>query len=220
MVVGGKGAFPGGGYNGGGSGIKSGSYDCLGGGGATHISTYNFGELRYGDSYKGTYDSNLGTYDGGQIMIVAGGGGGGADGQDGYGSGGSGGGYNGSSTGTGITYSSGTPGYGGTQNSGGGGRTGSFGLGGSSTSSCGSGGGGGWYGGGGSVWRAAGGGSGYIGNSLLMQNKGMYMYSTGCASSSAVATKTTCTSNTGAHISEYANTGNGYAKITYLGTSI
>lgn len=48
----------------------------------------------------------------------------------------------------------------------------------------------------------------------------MFMYSTGCTSSTGTATKATCTDSTGTHVSKAANTGNGYAKITYLGTSI
>lgn len=86
------------------------------------------------------------------------------------------------------------------------------------------GGGGGWYGGGasgdGDYGGSAGGGSGYIGNSLLLGTKRMYQYSTGCTASTATDTYTVCTSSTGAHVANAANTGNGYAKITYLGTSI
>ena len=79
------------------------------------------------------------------------------------------------------------------------------------------GGGGGWYGGGTGGWDGpGGGGSGYIGNSLLT-NKGMYMYNSGCTSSTATDTKTTCTSNVSSTaISNYAKQGNGYARITRL----
>ena len=88
------------------------------------------------------------------------------------------------------------------------------------------GGGGGYYGGGTSGqsgsdlgdYASSSGGSGYIGSSQLLSDKGMYMYSNGCTSSTATATKTTCTSSTGAHVANAANTGDGYAKITYLGT--
>lgn len=44
--------------------------------------------------------------------------------------------------------------------------------------------------------------------------------SNGCTASSAADTKTTCTSSTGHAVANAANIGNGYAKITYLGTSI
>ena len=216
------------GYNGGGNyGRSGGGYgNSQYGGGATHISTYNCGELKNCSSYKGTYNSSLGTYDGGSILIVAGGGGGGSV----HGRYGSGGGYIGDTSrgGSGGTQISGGSGYapGGGAYSG---NNGSFGQGGATvadSSQTGGGGGGGWYGGGGGhslgssghTASPGGGGSGYIGNSLLLANKGMYMYSGGCTSSTAAATKTTCTSSTGAHVANAANTGNGYAKITYLGT--
>ena len=75
------------------------------------------------------------------------------------------------------------------------------------------------------------GGSGYIGNTLLT-NKGMYIYNNsafastsgyfsgaGCVSSNEEATKTTCTSNySSTPTANYAKQGNGYARITYLGS--
>ena len=45
------------------------------------------------------------------------------------------------------------------------------------------------------------------------------MYNSGCTASSDTNTKTTCTSNVGHAISNYANTGNGYARITYIGNN-
>ncbi|WP_237072190.1 fimbrillin family protein [Prevotella herbatica] len=156
IVIGGQGSqsnvFPSlspytGGYNGGGNGQE-------GGGGATHIASYNRGLLS-------NYVNNQS-----EVYIVAGGGGG----PDGGDNGGAGGGSNG---GNGIdipnTYNTQGYGYGGTQSEGGiGGNKGTFGRGGNSydsgTDSCG-GGGGGWYGGGGGkdVSSPGGGGSGYIG---------------------------------------------------------
>ena len=218
-------------YNGGGGTDNSGN--PYPGGGATHISVYNCGQLRNCSSYK----SN--------ILIVAGGGGG-----TGTFSttnqyltynefGGSGGGYIGGLGNRGGSYNSKTristggsqtePGYNivsdeSTYNA----RRGGFGYGGTGLGQDGGGGGGGWYGGGGSYGANAGGGSGYIGNSLLLQNKGMYQHDNGytvsysshsrCSNSTAAATKTTCTSSAGHAVANAANTGNGYAKITYLGT--
>lgn len=156
IVIGGQGTqsniFPSlspytGGYNGGGNGQE-------GGGGATHIASYDRGLLS-------NYVNNQS-----EVYIVAGGGGG----PDGGDNGGAGGGNNG---GNGIdipnSYNTQGYGYGGTQSEGGnGGNKGTFGRGGDSydsgTDSCG-GGGGGWYGGGGGkdVSSPGGGGSGYTG---------------------------------------------------------
>ena len=140
----------------------------------------------------------------------------------------SGGGMNGA---TGNTNNSDicTPGTGGTQSSGY-----LFGAGGDAINFSGAdsgnvwsgGGGGGWYGGDGAnriktgCTCTGGGGSGYIGGVTTAKGvtKQMYMYSTGCTASTAAETKTTCTSSTGAHVANAANTGNGYAIITYLGT--
>ena len=228
------------GYNGGGNGSNRGDSDAGGGGGATHISTYNCGELKNCSSYKSS------------ILIVAGGGGGGlqySSGTQHSGIGGNGGGNvagSGQMVGQENSNNFWCFGTGGTQTSGGdltvpsgstnnvekcrsegnnwvqssfgqGQRVGSY----STYKSAIAGGGGGLYGGGSGVYGGAGGGSGYISNSLLLSDKGMYQYSGGaggCTSSTAAATKTTCTSSYGAHTANYANTGNGYARITYLGT--
>ena len=211
-------------YNGGGNGTSSGT----GGGGATHIATRT-GVLSSLSSYKST------------VLIVAAGGSGATSSYDAKSDGNPGGGYIGSPGN--CPYNGGCNNFGvtgGTQTSAGslsnGTGAGSFGLGGDGTSGTGSGGGGGWYGGGGASNNGStgGGGSGYIGNSLLLADKGMYMYSKNvnnkststdvilpsCTASTAATTKTTCTTTTGAHLANAANTGNGYAKITYLGTSI
>ena len=83
-------------------------------------------------------------------------------------------------------------------------------------SSAGAGGGGGYYGGSSLYARGAGGGSGYIGNSLLT-NKAMYCYN--CEESNEESTKTistTCAEET--PTSNCAKKGNGYARITYIGS--
>ena len=203
-----------GGYNGGGGGGNS-----LGGagGGATDIRT----------------STNINDQ-----IIVAGGGGGANNRGGGYGdgNGGAGGGYVGQ-TGSSVNHTNGYGygfGTGGTQTAGGksywsgGGGTatgyyttisgqavggtrgqGGYGLSGQS------GGGGGYYGGGGSGHGGAGGGSGYIGSSDLI-NKHMTCYN--CEISNDTSTKTisnTCVSETAT--SDCSKTGNGYARITYLG---
>ena len=205
-----------GGYNGGGRMYYSCDWNGSGGG-ATHIATKS-GLLSSLESYKSS------------VLIVAGGGGTGSVGDAfgvtkmGYSNGG---GYIGAS-GNATVGNQTTGGSGGQAWSGDSQMTsqniiGSFGQGGVGFGCNGGCGGGGWYGGGGSTGSiTAGGGSGYIGNSLLLSAKGvtkqMYMHSTGCTSSTAAATKTTCTTSTGAHVANAANTGNGYARITYLGT--
>ncbi len=89
---------------------------------------------------------------------------------------------------------------------------GTFGQGGSYSS----GGAGGGFFGGGSVGHANGGGSGYIGNSQL-KNKEMYCYN--CEKSDENDTKTTSTTSVNTNpVSKNAKIGNGYAKITYLGS--
>lgn len=189
-----------GGYNGGGSTGNGGTS----GGGATHIATTNRGVLK-------NYHANKS-----DVLIVAGGGGGSQNG-NGYSSGGSGGGTTGGSP-SGFTNNSTwewtytTLAGGGTQSSGGTagktqvnklsgtftGKSGSFGQGASATNSSsypntndyGAGGGGGWYGGGSSsVHGGAAGGSGYIGGVTEGQ------------------------------MSNGTNSGNGWAKITYMDTS-
>lgn len=111
----------------------------------------------------------------------------------------------------------GTGGYngGGTQTAGGAGTysAGTFGQGGSKTNTQASTGGGGC-----SSNLAGGGGSGYIGNSSLI-NKAMYCYN--CKTSSDSQTLTNSTTNVSENpISQYAKIGNGYVKITYIGTEI
>ena len=192
-----------GGWNGG-EGCGDGtSYGCGTGGGSTDIRTINAAVVYHNNRTYSTTDNNSLN----SRLIVAGGGGGGSGA---WGQGGDGGGFRGS----------GCPDYPSnnviaTQTSGG-----AFGYGlHSATSGYWGGAGGGWYGGGDCNGGTGGGsgGSGYIGSSLLT-NKGMYMYSTDCTSSTATSTKTTCTTSTGTHVANAANTGNGYAKITYLGT--
>lgn len=189
-----------GGYNGGGSTGNGGTS----GGGATHIATTNRGVLK-------NYSANKS-----DVLIVAGGGGGSQNG-NGYSSGGSGGGTTGGSP-SGFTNNSTwewtytTLAGGGTQSSGGTagkthvnklsgtftGKSGSFGQGANGTNSSsysntndyGAGGGGGWYGGGSScIHGGAAGGSGYIGGVTEGQ------------------------------MSNGTNSGNGWAKITYMDTS-
>ena len=231
-------------FNGGGQAWSGGGGAGGSGGGTTHISTYNCGELKNCSSYK----SN--------ILIVAGGGGGtGTPSNLSCGTyGGEGGGIQGSTVAdarlNGYSYSGCSNnnrggGYGGTQTTGGAGGpstqystgyAGGFGYGGSASGSNGNsygagGGGGGWYGGGGAsaAGPGGGGGSGYIGNTLLLSDKGMYQYDrsyfvsgknvSSCTSSTVASTKTTCTSNASSTATaNYAKQGDGYARITYLGT--
>ena len=136
--------------------------------------------------------------------------------------------------------------YGGTQLAGGAGGTsngttwqsGTFGLGGGyntpddymvdgDTGRCwlgsGAGGGGGFYGGGATMHVGAGGGSGYIGSSNLISGGGVTKHMTcySCTTSSVAATRTYSNTNvSGTATADYSKTGNGYARITYLGTSI
>lgn len=213
-----------GGYNGGGAG----RYHGGSGGGATHIATQS--------GLLSTLENNKDA-----ILIVAGGGGGGASTNGSNCSdGGHGGGFEGVSAYNNCadTISSNGYGTGGTQLSGGGptangssnlgyGQIGTFGAGATSTlntSSYGSGGGGGgYYGGGTSVIAGAGGGSGYIGNPLLISSseitKSMYCYN--CPTSTSKDTLTySVTSVSSNAISGSAKQGNGYAKITYIGTEL
>ena len=78
-------------------------------------------------------------------------------------------------------------------------------------------GGGGYYGGWGRCGYAGGGGSGYIGNSSLT-NKHMTCYN--CATSTDASTYTNSTTNVSSTaISDYAKSGNGYARITLVSIS-
>ena len=234
IYVGGSGISPSstsssysGGFNGGGNSDPVNASDCYNGsgGGATHVST-KIGSI-----------SDL-TNSRSDILIVASGGGGaGKLGRDAieYGLGGSGGGIIGNS-GTsvpngGATYSTGT---GGSQisagyNNGISFSYGSFGHGGNGSSlttsyAGGSGGGGGFYGGGtGNTNSGAGGGSGYIGNSLLVSSSTITKHMTcyNCQTSTDSSTMTNTTTNVSSTATaDYAKSGNGYARITYLGTTL
>ena len=193
-----------GGYNGGGNG-GHGSQGGAGGGGATHIATTNRGVLTNYNSYRG------------ELLMVAGGGGG-TDGSN-YVERGAGGGYRGNNGGYTNTY---TQYYsiGATQSAAGhdnaeNGGYGTFGKGGTYfTQYGGHGGGGGYFGGGGSSrsHSGGGGGSGFINTGLT--NKHMTCYS--CSTTNDVNAKTISTTNVGEHIPDYANIGNGYARITII----
>ena len=176
------------------------------GGGATHIATKS-GLLK---TLSDSTDS---------ILIVSGSGGGsGSTGSSCSSKGGSGGGISGTVPKNNCS-DCGTR-SGGTQTSGGRSRfgTGGFGFGAGSTTSYSVGGGSGFYGGAGDnyEWGATG-GSGYIGNSKLT-NKKMYCYD--CTESSDESTKTISTTNVSEIPTENnAKKGNGYAKITLLGSN-
>ncbi|MBR1875174.1 hypothetical protein IJ798_02240, partial [Candidatus Saccharibacteria bacterium] len=202
--IGKVGAFANGGYNGGGNGIYNYNYitgnyanaQAAGGGGATHIATTT-GLLKNLLSDKNA------------VLIVAGGGGGGHlhDAVLNHGTGGGGGGVSGSYAADlgehNISYSNRSPNPG-SQTSAGcagtvqdGGDTdelgcGGFGYGGDATTVqySGSGGGGGWYGGSSASCAPGAGGSGYIGGVL-----------------------------NGSMMNDQRS-GNGYAKITYLGPTV
>ena len=88
-----------------------------------------------------------------------------------------------------------------------------------------SGGGAGWYGGGASLrgHGGAGGGSSYIGSSSLVSGAGITKHMTcfECTTSSDNNTKTNSNSNvSGTATIDYSKSGNGYAKITYLGETL
>ena len=195
-----------GGYNGGGDALSRNSYKMCSGGGATHIATKS-GLLK---TLSDSTDS---------ILIVSGSGGGsGSTGSSCSSKGGSGGGISGTVPKNNCS-DCGTR-SGGTQTSGGRSRfgTGGFGFGAGSTTSYSVGGGSGFYGGAGDTYEwGATGGSGYIGNSKLT-NKKMYCYD--CTESSDESTKTISTTNVSEIPTENnAKKGNGYAKITLLGSN-
>ena len=217
VYVGGQSSNYSGGWNGGGQG----GTNRPPGGGGTDISAQ-------GTANSSTWNESKHLY---SRIIVAGGGAGNYRSGENYE--GNGGGYLG---GDNNTY-----GKGGQQTSGSkqnghscvtGAMFGIFGVGGYFATNCTvCGGGGGWYGGG--SGNGGGGGSGYIYNgssessypsgklvnsNYYLEDAIMYSYNNHCYSSNATATKTTCTSNIGAHTANAANTGNGYARITYLGT--
>lgn len=88
-----------------------------------------------------------------------------------------------------------------------------------------SGGGAGWYGGGASLrgHGGGGGGSSYIGSSSLVSGAGVTKHMTcfDCTTSSDNNTKTNSNSNvSGTATADYSKSGNGYAKITYLGETL
>ena len=219
-----------GGYNGGGGSANTtsacSSYLTGSGGGATHIALKS-GVL---SSLENDVD---------KVLIVAGGGGGSAFcNNPNHGSGGHGGGFI-----AGEAYNLGSDavsnnghGTGGTQNSGGytyrssgNTRYASFGQGYDSVSSSSIGGGGGYYGGGAGSLGSGGGGSSYIGNSALY-NGVMYCY--GCMEYGTGVFKTISTTGSNRDsvncpnnystdaLSNCAKSGNGYAKVTYLGRNI
>ncbi len=234
-----------GGYNGGGNAYHWKNNDCIngGGGGATHIATVS-GLLKNLSSYKDTGGTNVSK----EILIVAGGGGGYGGVPNSLSSnvnknpGGNAGGTSGNK---GTYHSIDGWGSGGTQTTGGVftsvfsdrgyGKPGGFGYGGDSSRTSdnnsgstpnggGSAGGAGWYGGAGSsAGASAGGGSGYIGSSNLLSGAGITKHMTcySCTTSTVAATRTNSNTNVSATATaDYSKTGNGYARITYIGTSI
>ena len=213
-----------GGYNGGGNALSDGATTWGAGGGATSIQN-----ILIGDGQLKNYENNQSN-----VLMVSGAGGGGGWYYMQYlleptssnylpNNGGAGGGYigvNGKTRNKSLAT-------GGTQTSGGvNGGTNfatsepAFGIGGNYVYKLSnSGGGAGWYGGGSAFyWGSSGaGGSGYIGNSLLT-NKAMYCYN--CEESNEEDTKTistTCAEEVPTE--KCAKKGNGYAKITYIGSN-
>ena len=196
-----------GGFNGGGNATGTGG---AGGGGATDI--------------------RIGTDSLYARVIVAGGGGGSGQDSCAYGNTGYGGGTSGG--GGGSQGSCGTQAYGGSQTSGGSGgyysgttgASGSFGIGGNAADNSydGGGGGGGWYGGGAGAsagWsNAGGGGSGYVYTSSTASS-----YPSGCLLNSSYYLSNAATYSGNTTIpttssgTETGHSGNGYARISYLG---
>jgi prepilin-type N-terminal cleavage/methylation domain-containing protein len=219
-----------GGYNGGGTGGYGSYMGGAGGGGATSIALES-GTLSYFDSnHNGVADAG----EIGDILIVAGGGGGSAFG----GTPGSGGGYqggNGCCNGTACSSTGATQTTGYRFGLGGNGRDGR-GYGQYSLEGAG-GGGGGFYGGftsqltGEDTDFGGSGGSGYIGNSSLSD---AIMFCYGCAESNTDGIKTVSTTGSSSlrdttncssgyssnAVSKCAKTGEGHARITYIGSSL
>ena len=217
-----------GGYNGGGNGsnVSAGPVSKYqGGGGATHIA-----------SVDGVLSSLSSTANPAKVLIVAGGGGG-AYNYDNSSYALSGGHAGGKVGNPGAVIKSSCYSYNGTNNPAEGGKQDSGGLGNNGFTSYkgsfgkganagwgGAGGGSGWYGGGGTTnlgcsAESAGGGSSYIGNSLLLTRSGItkQMYCYNCTASSDANTKTTSTTNVSSTATaNYAKSGNGYAKITWI----
>ena len=211
--------FTNGGYNGGGQA----NYGAGTGGGATHIAkvsgllstlssqTGNILIVAGGGGGTGVYNANEIGGSGGGITGVTGGhnsstwaGGGGGGTQTGGGSLGSGGGSLGSGNVQGTVGTFGSGGNGGYE---------------SEFAQGAGGGGGGYYGGAGGSARngGGGGGSGYIGNSLLTDK---YMYCYNCTTSNDVNTKTYTTTNvSGTPTADYAKSGSGAARITFVSTT-
>ena len=203
------GTFRDGGYNGGGSNIRT-QFGVGGtGGGATHFALKP-GVLKNLESYKGELSDDKTYYVSREILMVAGGGAAGGIEVAGtrYYQGANGGGYIGN-TKKHVNYAEGGNYEGGTQ------TASTFG-GGCEDSSWRGGAGGGWF-------CRGGGGSGYIGSPNLLSSstvtKHMICYS--CSSSGNAETRTTSNTRVSASaLSDYSKSSNGYARITYLGTSL
>ena len=218
-------------YVGGKGSTVSGTGTFLGGynGGGSNTNTYGGAASSYNTTGGGATDMRIESESLYARVIVAGGGGGASNGSSSYSAtGGSGGGV----TGTTISESSfslGSYSTSGTQTAGGNGgywsgysqgSSGSFGQGGNANtgSNGGAGGGGGWYGGGAGTWCSGGGGSGYIYTESTAAN-----YPSGCllnssyylTDASTIAGNQTFKAPNGSN--ETGHTGNGYARITYLG---
>lgn len=196
-----------GGFNGGGTGGGTSRLSAGSGGGATHIATET-GQLKDLSSNRSS------------IIIVAGSGGGAysSTSTNFSANGANGGGFLGNSLHTDEFALTVQFGSGGSQSFGGSSTysssvDGSFGLAGYASSGGGfAGAGSGYFGGG----YASGGGSGYIGSSSLTDKS---MYCVDCQISEEVDTKTrSITNHSETPISNYAKEGNGYARISYLGS--
>ena len=193
-----------------------------GGGGATSIATVS-GLLSSLEAYKGDLVNGQ-YYDSAYILMVAGGGGGGNYCNSvNYARGGSGGGASGvNSVDIGAEHWAGNGGgsaTGGTQISGS-----SFGQAINISSTLGwIGGGGGFYGGRNSRIGGGGGGSGYIGSSNLISTSSLTKHMTcySCTTSTIASTYTISNTNVSSTAtSDYSKSGNGYAKIQYLGPTL
>ncbi len=201
-----------GGFNGGGDAIPDGDSNTIqaSGGGATHISVRK-NLLKDLESYKEDV-----------LIVASGGAGSGSNAVVGGVSAGSGGGIKGNDGAKYIEGSQYSQGLGGTQSKGGGticpfcssnqyNLSGSFGQGASTVY----GGAGGGYYGGGAASLSSGGGSSYIDNPLLTE-KSMACFE--CATSDEESTKTISVNAVSEEaLPNTAKSGNGYAKITYLG---
>jgi len=225
IYVGGTGVETTGGYNGGGAGsanASSGSAYKIGGGGGGASDIRLFESIPTEDDL--VWNSTLGLN---SRIIVAGGGGGGAYIDANY-SGGNGGGFQGNSgTGRSISPSGGTQTTGNLLGVGQNGLTANSGY--SWGESGRGGGGGGYYGGNASQTGAngiagGGGGSGYIASDMVLSGATLLKHMTcyNCETSDYYTTRTESTSVNVSDVatSDYAKTGNGAAKISYLGNNI